>query len=214
LPNLTGLMLGMFALAMMHRALRRRTPSSAAVAAIFLAAVPATNWPSTVALLIAVLCYLTALSLSELRTYLPRIVLIGMMAAAFALPFALPSTILATYGNANIIVDLPTHGPRRWLYEALLLACCLILARTLLSKFRTPFLLRCAVLWQSVLGWVVLSSTLAGVAILPLPLRFHIALEIPLTLASVFLVWQICSRRPAYGFLAASAFALFCFIQM
>ena len=213
LPNLTGLMLGMFALAMMHRALRRRTPSSAAVAAIFLAAVPATNWPSTVALLIAVLCYLTALSLSELRTYLPRIVLIGMMAAAFALPFALPSTILATYGNANIIVDLPTHGPRRWLSEALLLAC-LILARTLLAKFRTPFHLRFAVLWLSVLGWVVLSSTLAGVAILPLPLRFHIALEIPLTLASVFLVWQICSRRPAYGFLAASAFALFCFIQM
>ncbi len=213
LPNVTGLMLGMFALALLHRALAKRTPGAALAAALLIAAVPATNWPSTVALSIAILCYLAALPWTKLRECFPRVAVIGLMATAFALPFALPSTILSTYGNANVMVDLPTHGPRRWFSEVLLVVC-LLLVRVVLVKLRAPFGLHFAALWTTVLGWVVLSSTLAGISILPLPLRFHVALEIPITLAATFLVWQFCSWRPESRRYVAVVFILFCCVQM
>jgi hypothetical protein len=213
LPNLTGLMLGMFALAVLHLALTRRTPKTALAAAVLIAAVPATNWPSTVAISIGILCYLAALSWSEIRDCLPRVAVIGLMATAFTLPFALPSTIFSTYGNANVMAQIPTHDPQRWLFESLLVVCFFV-ARFVLIRFRASFGFRFAVLWLIVLGWVVFSSTLAGVAILPLPLRFHIAFEIPLTMASAFLISQLCSRRPEIRAYAAAVFALFCFVQL
>ena len=213
LPNLTGLMIGMFALALLHRALTRRTPASALAAAATLAAVPATNWPSTVALVIAILCYLVALSWSSLLNSFRRFIVIGGMAVMFALPFALPSSIFATYGNANVMVDLPAHGPRRWASVVLLMVS-LCLLRFVLARCRAPFALRFASLWLTVLVWVVLSSTLAGIAILPLPLRFHIAAEIPLTLAAAFLIWELCRRYPASRRWIAAAFMLFCIVQL
>jgi hypothetical protein len=135
------------------------------------------------------------------------------MAAVFALPFALPSTIFATYGNANIMVDLPTHGPRRWMAAAGLLACGWLL-RVVLAKLQANFGLRFAVLWLNVLTWVVLSSTFAGVAILPLPLRFHIAMEIPLTLTAVFLAWRFSSWCSQNRRLVAVSLVCFCCVQV
>ncbi len=213
LPNLTGLMIGMFALALLHRALTRRTPASALAAAATLAAVPATNWPSTVALVIAIVCYLGALSWRDLSDSFRRFIVVGVMAIMFALPFALPSTIFATYGNANVMVDLPAHGPRRWASVALLMVS-LCLVRFVLAGYRAPFALRFASLWLTALVWVVLSSTLAGVAVLPLPMRFHIAAEIPLTLAAAFLIWEFCRRYPASRRWVAAAFVLFCMVQL
>jgi hypothetical protein len=212
LPNLTGLMLGMFALGVLHRALARRTPGSTLAASLLIAAVPATNWPSTVALTLAILCYVAALSRQELADSLPRIGLILLMGTVFALPFALPSTIFATYGNANVMVDLPTHGPRRWLTVAMLVACgCLL--RFLLGRFRSSFGMRFAALWLNVLGWIVLSSTTAGIAILPLPLRFHIALEIPLTLTATFILGEFFGWFQANRRLILVCFALLCCLQ-
>jgi hypothetical protein len=213
LPNLTGLMLGMFALGLLHKSLTRRSPWTAVLTAILIAAVPATNWPSTVALIIAILCYLAALPLDKLRDCFPRIAVIGLMATAFALPFALPSTILSTYGNANVMVDLPTQGVRRWLSVGLLLAC-VFLVRLLLTRPKVSFELRFAAIWLNVVGWVVLSSTMAGVAILPLPLRFHLALEIPLTLAAALLVREACRRNLANQSWLAALFAIFCCVQL
>jgi hypothetical protein len=208
LPNLTGLMIGMFAVALLHRAVTRRTPGSALLAALALAAVPATNWPSTVALVIAILCYLAALPWIEIRNSFPRIAAIGLMATAFALPFALPSTIFSTYGDANLMTGFPAHNMRRWLCEVLLLIS-FFLIRLVLIKTRAPFGLRFAALWLNVLGWIVLSSTLAGVDILPLALRFHLALEIPLTLVGAFLVLRFCGWCPQNQRLVAVALTLF-----
>ncbi len=57
-PNILGLALCMIALASLHWAVTRKTAPSALIAALVLAAVPATNWPSTVALAMGLFCYL------------------------------------------------------------------------------------------------------------------------------------------------------------
>jgi hypothetical protein len=212
LPNLTGLMIGMFALALLHRAVTRRTPGSALLAALVLAAVPATNWPSTVALAIAILCYVAALRWTEMRDCLLRVAAIGLMATAFALPFALPSTVFSTFADANLMAVSPVHDVRRWLGAALLVSFFLI--RLVLIRTRTPFGIRFAALWLNVLGWIVLSSSLAGVDILPLAMRFHIALEIPLTLMGAFLVSWFGGWCPRNRRLVAVVFTLFVCAQI
>lgn len=213
LPDLTGLMLGMFALALLHRAMTKRTLGSTLAAALLIAAVPATNWPSTVALAIAIFCYIAALPWIEMRDSLSRLAGIGLMAAAFAFPFALPSTIVSTYADANLMSDLPAHDVHRSLSQALLLVSFLLI-RFLLIRIRAGFGLRFAALWLNVLGWIVLSSTLAGVDILPQALRFHIALEIPLTLVAAFLIFRFGAWRPRSRQIVAVAFTLFCVVQM
>ncbi len=46
-PNVTGLTLAMLAMAAVHWALTRKTPLTACLAAVAVAAVPATSWPAT-----------------------------------------------------------------------------------------------------------------------------------------------------------------------
>ncbi len=207
LPNLTGLMIGMFALTLLHRAVTRRTPGSALLAALVIAAVPATNWPATIPLAIAILCYVAALPWTEMRNCAPRVAAIGLMATAFALPFALPSTIFSTYSGTIQMTAFPAHDMRRWLCEALLLVSFFLL-RLVLIRTRAPFGLRFAALWLNVLAWIVL-PTLAGVEILPQALRFHVAIEIPLTLVCAFLVSWFCGWCPQNRRLAGVVFTLF-----
>jgi hypothetical protein len=216
LPNLTGLMLGMFGLALLHQALLdhaapRRTRRSTFAAALVLATVPATNWPSTVALAIAVLCYIAAIPLPELRKSLPRVAWIGLIAYALACPLALPSTMLSTFRNANIMLDLPTSGARRWISAALLLLCLAIL-RAILA--RVPFGLRFASLYGAALAWVVVADERWGVRILPLPARFHIAMEIGITLTAALATQQLLRRWPDYRRCCAIGLVLFCGAQM
>jgi hypothetical protein len=210
LPNLTGLMLGMFGLALLHRALARRTAASGFAAALVLAAVPATNWPSTVALLIAILCYTAALPLTELRPSILRLAGIGVLTFALACPFALPSTILSTFRNANSL-DLPTLGTRRWIAVALLLLF-LALLRAIVS--RAPFGLRFASQYFAVLAWVVVADEHWDIRILPYPARFHIAMEIGMTLTATLAIRQLLRWRPDYRRCCALGLALFCGAQM
>lgn len=210
LPNLTGLMLGMFGLALLHRALSRRTPVSAFAAALVLAAVPATNWPSTVALAIAILCYVAALPLAEMRDLLPRLARIGLLASALASPFALPSTMLSTIRNASMM-DSPAAAGLAWTSMALLLLSLAILRGVLA---RAPFGLRFASLYCAVLAWVVVADERWGVRILPLPARFHIAMEIGMTLTAALAVAQILRWRPDFRRCSTVLLVLFCGAQM
>lgn len=213
LPNLTGLMLGMVGLAFLHEAIIRRRWGAAPVAAVFIAAVVATNWPATVALAIAIAAWCAAMSWHQLREAWPRLAAMALMAAALSLPFALPSTILSTYRNANVMADAPAHGPDRWA-SAILLACTLLLLRFLLLRRKVEFAVRFASLWAVILAWIVLSLTLTGVAILPQALRFHIALEIPLSILAAFAGARVCRNRPKMQWAAGIVFALFCCLQM
>jgi hypothetical protein len=196
-PNVTGLTLCMLAIALLHVALSRRTAAWGFAAALALAAVPATSWPATIALVLALACYVLAMRWAGIREIAPRMVLIGLMAAALALPFALPSTVSATFSNANSMGDGPSPGNVRWLAEFVLIAA-VIIVRSITS--RLPFALRFAVLYSTSLAGIVLAGSWLGVRMVPQPLRFHLAWEIGLVLVVACLFHLLSARWPMAQF--------------
>jgi hypothetical protein len=211
-PNCTGLMLTMLALALLHRALKRRTALAGFAAAVVLAAVPATNWPSTVALTIGLLCYGVALDGDSIKRHYKQFLAIGGMAIGLALPLALPSTIRTAFGDANVMMDAPTPGVSRWIGIALLLGS-VVLLRTVMTKLRTPLGLRFAVFYSSALAGPVILAGWFNVRILPNAMRFHIALEIGLALMAGFLGHALITRWPKLQFSLAVLLAIFCCLQ-
>ncbi len=201
-PNTTGLMLGLFALAALHAAMRRRTPGSAILAALALAAVPATNWPSTVALTLALASYLVAIAWNDLPRSLPRFALICALSAAFVLPLALPDDVIASFANSNAFVETPTTGAPRWIALGVIVLA-FVLARLLLN--RAPFGIRFASLYSILTGGIVLPAVVANVRLTPTPMRFHLAFEIALTLLVTLALWKLSAFRPR---LARPLFAL------
>jgi hypothetical protein len=201
-PNVTGLMLVMLALALLHRALRKRTPASYLLASLALAAVPIVNWTATIALVLGLTAYVVAGEGRAILANLPRLVLIGAVTAAMAFPFELPSTIRSTFLNAVSMEAGQSGGSGSHRIAFLLLVVALVLIRALLIRLRLPFGPRFAVLYFIVTGWVVLGAMWMNVRLIPLPERFHIAMEIPMVLtaafaaAAVFRMWSPRVRVP------------------
>jgi hypothetical protein len=205
-PNIAGLAFGMLALAMLHRALERRTRGSIILAGLSLALVPATNWPSTMALLMAIAAYLAALHAREFRDRLKPAMLAGLLAAAFVLPLALPSTILSTFRNANMMGDGPTAGAPRWIGFAILVA---LAAAVRLALARAPFPLRFAALYTVIATGVVAAASYKGVRLLPQAMRFHLALEIAMLLLVTTAGFELCRRWPEAAKVAVALTLLF-----
>ena len=110
-PNMTGRMLVLLALALLHRAQTRRTAFSGLLAALAMAAVPAVSWPSTLLLAMATGAYVLAMGWNEVKAGAARLGLIVVGSAALAMPFALPSTVWTTFYSANHNVEwLATAG--------------------------------------------------------------------------------------------------------
>jgi len=211
-PNVTGLMLAMLALALVHRALTRKTPLVNCLAALAVAAVPATSWPATIALITALLCYVASLSAKDLSSALGRLIIIGVGAFGFASPFAPPSTILGTFAQANVMDDAPTPGPSRWISLALM-AVALVLLRGILAWRRAPFHLRFPLLWFLLTGWIVISVSAFGIRVIPYPLRFHLAMEIPFLIAVVVCAVWIVRQWPVLQRPAIAILVIFCCVQ-
>jgi hypothetical protein len=211
-PNITGLMLGTFAIALLYAAIKRRKAGTAIAAALAIAAVPATNWPATVALCVGISCCLGAFEGGELRRGAGRIAGIGALAMGFALPFALPSTIWSTFHNANVMTDAPTAGPLRWLLLAGLLIT-LGVARAVSSRMGADYALRFALLYSLALCWIVLSAAHLHINLVPQPMRFHVAMEMPMVLAAVLAVQLLLRRYPRFRVAFGVALVVFCAVQ-
>lgn len=212
-PNVTGLTLAMIAMAMIHLALRRRSAVTTILAAVAVAAVPVTNWPATIALVMAILCYAAAVDGSHARGAYPRLALIGLLASGFALPFALPSTIFNTFSRANAMVDGPTAGPGLRNSFALLFIC-LVVLRALLIRAKAPFGLRFSLIWAIFTTWFVMADSLFGIRMIPQPMRFHLAMEIPLILAAAIAGGMLARRWPTAGKAAVEMVLIFCALQV
>ncbi len=191
-PNVTGLMLGMFALALLQRALRNRRPAWYLSAALVMAMVPVVNWTATIALVLSLIAWLAATEWRDIRRHLRVLTLIGAATALFAFPFSLPSTIRTTVLAANVMDDGPTPGPARWILLGALLAGVIVL-RIVSIRARMPFGPRFAALYLLLTGWIFLIST-TGVRLIPYPQRFHLALEIPMLLIAAFAAVAVCRR--------------------
>lgn len=212
-PNVTGLTVAMLALALLHLALRKRTARSMFFAALAIAALPLTNWTSTMALLMGLVCYFAAQSWKEFRAHLPQTLMVGGAAAAFALPFAPPSAVWTAFHDANQMADAPTPGHTRWIL-AILLVACLVAVRAALIHKGARFAIRFALMYVLLMGGIVLADGWMRIRIIPYPMRFHLAMEIAMTLAAAFVVQSVFARWPVPPrircILAAAAIALIC----
>jgi hypothetical protein len=212
-PNITGLTLAMLAVGAVHLALRRRTALAACLAGLAVAAVPVFSWPATMALVMALLSYAAACEWSRLRAAIPRFLAIGFLALGFAFPFAPPSTILGTLAQASVMDDGPTPGPGRWISFALMFACLAIL-RSAMARVKTPFTLRFALLWGGLTAWIVMTASAFGIRMIPYPLRFHIAMEIPLILIATIAGAIFLRNRPAAARVVIAALLVFSALQI
>jgi len=212
-PNIAGLTLAMLALGTVHLALRRRSAVLTCSAGLAVAAVPIFSWPATMALAMALLCYAAACEWSYLRGAFWRLLIIGLLAFGFASPFAPPSTILGTLAQANVMDDGPTPGPGRWISFALMFACIAIL-RAFLARVKAPFPLRFALLWGALTAWIVVTASATGIRMIPYPLRFHIAMEIPLTLTAAIVATLLLRKRPAVARVVVVAVLVFSALQI
>ena len=214
-PNITGHMLVLLAMALLHRALTRRTAFSGLLAALAMAAVPAVSWPSTLLLAMAVGAYVLAMSWAELKAGAVQLVSIMAGSAALALPFALPSTVWTTFYGANHNVgELATAGAAGIVCFALL-GVGLIGLRIGMGRLGWSFARRFAVLFVFVTGWTVLTAFWAGVRILPQAERYHIAMEMALWLAAAVFVPEMAlwKKRPQMARWALVALVVACGVQ-
>jgi intracellular septation protein A len=211
-PNVTGLTLAMLALAALHLAGKRRTALTGAVAALAIAAVPATSWPATMALAMGIAAYLLAQEFQYLKKNLLRLLAIGAGAWALASPFALPSTILVTLHATGAMADAPTPGRARW-FAVILLVVTVFALRAALLKAGASAGLRFAALYSLITAWIVLAALWANTRILPYPVRFHLVMEIAFVLTGGLCLQILLRRRPGVQMPLTILLVCFCLFQ-
>ena len=225
-PHVASLTLLPLAILALDLALERRRPVYYVLAALALAAVPLTNWPGAIALASAVLAYglsMPVLSRDRegavpawLRNWL-RMLGLGALAYALAIPWMLPSTILSTQAAVQGFEAADRFSPRHLLYIAILALCTWILLRVFAAA-KAPAYLRFFLLFFFYMGAITLAWYWLGVTLLAQPNRFHMAMEMGFTLSLVFAVRLLFQDRAAtvrerLRLPVAVAFALLCVVQ-
>lgn len=210
-PHITSMALIPLALLFFHWAVTRRTPARVYLAAAGVAAVALANWLGAFALAAALLCYLLAFwNRDWLRSALWAAG-IGLLAYALALPWIPPSTIAAVRRNAQYVVG---HYPLSGMHVVygLLLAGALASLWLLLRRLRVHAFLQFGMLFSLVMGAIALTGHWFGIYLLPQPERYHLEMDMGISLVVGFAAWTLASRWPRMvriiGVAAAIIFAI------
>lgn len=176
-PHVTAIALLPLALLAIHVAAEKKRPGWIALAAVATAAVPLANWLAAFALAIGVLCWFAA-GFELDGSKLCRVALVGVLAYCLAAPWIPPSTIAAIQENARTI-----EGDYRGVYTQLPLRLgiallALLLVKLSMRRLRAPAGLQLAVLFSLATGGIALAGASFGVAVVPQPQRYHIAMEL------------------------------------
>ena len=183
--NGVGLGLAVLAIGMPHLALTRKKLIDYAGAALSLALVMLFSWPATVAMAIAIFCYLLSREPSEWRGMIARLAVLGAVGYAVA---AGDTAIDA----AGYLCEIAGHGQpvsSRAAYAAVVSALVLIAmaaVRFMLGRWGLPFWFRFAALYFMLTGAITLASEYIGLVLIAQAMRFHLAMEIGFILTLVF----------------------------
>jgi hypothetical protein len=211
-PNITGLMLLALAVAALHQALESGSSRYRAVAVLALASVPLVNWPSTIALAVAVFCYLLAREPAQQRRSWMNAALLGALGYALIAPLLPPSAVLHTFGNAHEMGGRPERDAAYALgWHGLLLS--LVVLRWMLHRAGADLPVRFTALFAFFLTGVLALAEFAKVSLLPQTLRFHLAWEMA-TLA-LLVCWghSLLRRFPRVALAAIAAVVLIAAVQ-
>jgi hypothetical protein len=211
-PNITGLMLLALAIAVLHQALETGSAKDRVAAVLALASVPLVNWPSTIALAVAVFCYLLARDPAQQWRSWANTALWGALGYALLSPLLPPSTVLHTFGNAHTMGGRPERDAAYYLgWYGLLLT--LLVARWLLHRFQAEFPVRFTGLFALLLTGVLGLAEFLKVSLLPQAMRFHLAWEMAVLALLVCGVYGVVRRFPKAALGAVIAVVLIAAVQ-
>ena len=192
-PHIASLTLLPVAILCLHNAIEKRRPLHYLLAALSMAAVALTNWLGAFALAAACLAYL----LSRWRGTGWKIWLtaagLGVYAYAVAAPWIPPSMLTATATNEQRYDGRFAFPAQHLIYAGLVLAA-LLLVEWGLARWRAPEFLRFAVLFSFLMATVTLAAAWFRVMLMPQAYRYHLEMEMALTLAAVFAIRPLLGR--------------------
>lgn len=213
-PHLTSMALLPVAVVCLHNALEKRSPVHYLLAALSMAAVALTNWLGAFALAMAIIAYLLARApRSNWKTWAIAAA-IGIYAYAIASPWLPPSLVATIRTNAQHTggdYGMTIHHLK---YAALILAA-LVLIEAAFARWKLPEVLRFALVFCFFMASLSLVWEWFGVAIMPEAKRYHLEMEMALSLAAAFALRPLLD--PLSGWrraLIAAALLLFAALQV
>ena len=186
-PHVASMTLLPVAILCLHNAIEKRRPLHYLLAAISMAAVALTNWLGAFALAAACLAYLLSRWPGCTWKIWAIAAALGVYAYAVVAPWIPPSLLSATAANEQHY-DVRFPFPAQHLIYAGLMLVALVLIEWGLARWRLPEFLRFAVLFSFLMATVTLSAEWFHVILMPQAERYHLEMEMGLTLTAVFAV--------------------------
>jgi hypothetical protein len=211
-PHVVSLSLIPLAILALDMALTKRRAGYYVLASVAMAAVPMTNWPGAIVLFLATVAYaLTLVGQNGRRTWM-RIVAIGVLGYAMAVPWMPPSTVIRTQANVQDSAPANRFGPQHVMYVAVAIAATWAALR-LLRIARVPPYLAFFFLFFLFTAAITLGWYWFGVTLLAEPNRFHLAMEMGLVLGLTFAVRLGLENRPGLKRPLAACLVALCSFQ-
>jgi len=213
-PHLTSMTLLPVAVLCLHYALEKRRPVHYLLAALSMAAVALTNWLGAFALAMAIIAYLVARApRSNWKTW-AIVAGIGIYAYAIASPWLPPSLIATIRTNAQHTGGDYGMTIQHLKYAALILAA-LVLIEAAFARWKPPEVLRFALVFCFFMATLSLAWEWFGVAIMPEAKRYHLEMEMALSLVAAFALRPLLDQLSGWRrVVIASAFLLFAVLQL
>ncbi|HEV8147699.1 MAG TPA: hypothetical protein VGP79_15020 [Bryobacteraceae bacterium] len=216
-PHVSALTLLPIALLALHLAITHRRGRWSGLcfsfAVVSLAAVTLTNWLAAFALAMMVICYLVARTGSADWSWrdLAWLGAISIAAYALASPWIPPSTIAVIQENARTI-----EGDFRPVYQALprwlaIMLLGLVWLKVMVRRLGLHF--QFAIFFAYLMCVLTLMSAWAKISIVPQPIRYHLEMEMALSLVLAFAAYAIFKRTPKWVAYAAMAALLILLVK-
>lgn len=209
-PNVAALTLLPLALLAMDRALRRPGIVRLLVAVAAVAALVLTNIPATLAFGMALAGY--AIAYCGSRADWLRLAGIGLCGGLASLCIVPPSTVVTLFSNTRWMEPADQWNAIKVLQVGLLGAAVALLA-FVLKRFGVARHIQFAMLFLLISASVVLGNAWAGITLIAQPTRFHLAMEIAVVCAVVFVAAEAVRSRIAIA-VAVALVVVFTIVQV
>ncbi len=213
-PHITSMALLPIALLGLDLALSKRTPVRCTFAAVAITAVVLSNWLGAFALAAAIFAYLLARTNSSdaWRTW-RNAALLCALAYALACSWIPPSTIRDVRHNAQFVGSFE-HVYQHLPFYASIGIIVLLAVKYAMYRRKISDALQFFVLFALVIGAIPLAAEWAQVDVVPQPLRYHLEMDLALSLLLVFGLRPLASKlSPQYKAVVVAVLLVLSFAQ-
>jgi hypothetical protein len=197
-PHVTAMTIQPVVILALQNLLDRRTRRALALAALTMALVFLTNVRGTMALGLAVFCWICAQQPIKLRAAWMSAcsaAILGYAVACYGVP---PSSLLTVFGNSGRMHPGFSNSLRHGPILQLLLLGFIAVAGYLLARTRVPLLLRYAALFFVLTSVLAISAHAETFELLPQVGRMHLEIEMGACLLLGAAAWWLYSRTPRW----------------